>query len=229
MQTQNVTDTSNKTNAIERALAAAKARRAAKAAQDTGDVEKVEDGLPKGTIKAQRPTEEDRVAAKTKREAERTARAAERAEKLAALLAAKEKRAAERAEKKAAVVKEGRQPAHMKKVDRARAKLPQLAAAAEETFAQVTSSMDIAQIEALAQHLLVQARAMRTTRALQTAPIPLGSAVTIVGGDPKFIGSAGKVVHSQKLRLKVQVEGVKNPVYLYAGEAELLGADVAAA
>ena len=150
-----------------------------------------------------------------------------------ALAAAKAAKAAEReakkAEKAAAKAASAGKPAHMKKVDRARSKLPPLSTPAEVTFNEVSTNLSIQQIEALAQHLLVQARAMRTHRAVSSPVIPKGTMVTITGGEPKYVGATGKVVHSQKLRLKVAVEGVKNPVYLYAGEAEPLAAAVAVA
>lgn len=238
METQTTTSSSNsKMTAIERALAAAKARKAAKAAEEGTEPDKAtvsEHPVARSERKAaanKALTAEQREAAKAKREEERTARAASKAEKAAADAAAKsEKKAAReaaKAEKAAArlAAKADRKPAHMKKVERARAKLPALAEEATRLFDEITTNLSIQQIEVIAGHLLVQARAMRTMRAQGAVAPKLGETVRIVGGDPKFVGMTGEVVHSHKLRLLVKVEGLKKPVYLYTGETEPLPAE----
>lgn len=220
-----------KMDAISRALAAAKARKAAKAAA-AGEAP-VTDTIPAAPPETE-VTLEERAAAKVKRDEERAARKAAKAEKEAAEAAAKAERKAARAAKKAAKatapdVKKG--PAHMKKVDRARSKLPALAAEATRMFEDATANLSIPQIEALANHLLVQARAMKTLRAADITPLPLGATVRVTGGDPKYVGAVGEVIHSQKLRAKVRLPGMPEGkyVYIYTGEAEVVAPDAEAA
>ena len=117
----------------------------------------------------------------------------------------------------------------MKKVDRARAKCPALNSEAEVMFGDITANFGAQQIDALAQHLLVHVRATRTMRACSSDQLPMGASVRITGGEPKYVGMTGTVVHSQKLRAKVAVEGISKPVYIYTGEAEVLNEAVAAA
>lgn len=194
----------NNLTAIERALAAAKARKAARDAMGGGeDTAQATDvvAAPKAPRREIDPAAlEARAAAKAQRDEERARRKAERA---------------------TAAAQKG--PSHMKKVDRARSKLPPLGDAAEKLYTDAVSgdSLSVGQIDALAQHLLVKAREMRTLRAVNSAQLPMGAKVRITGGDPKFIGAVGTVVHTQKLRAKVSVDGVKSPIYIYTGEAEL--------
>lgn len=231
------TNTDNtKLSAIERALAAAKARKAMK--------ESLNEPATATATPAAKPTKEPKVKAqkdvvkKQKAAASdeaSTAQKADKAAKKAAEAAAKAERKAqrdaERAERRAAkaAASADRKPAHMKKVDRARAKCPALASDAEVMFGDITANLSAQQIDALAQHLLVHVRATRTMRAAATDQLPLGATVRITGGEPKYIGLVGKVVHSQKLRVKVEVPLVAKPVYLYTGEAELVQQTVAAA
>jgi len=216
--------TGNKTSAIERALAAAKARKAAKASEDTGDLEMEateESPSPKTKVKAAKPTDEEKAAKKAARDAERAQRAAAKEAAEAAKAEAKAAKEAEKAAAKAAKEAAKKGPSHMKKVEKARAKLPALPSAMATLFDDITSNHAAGSIEVFAQHLLVQARALRTLRATESSQLPLGATVRITGGEPKFVGMTGKVVHSHKLRAKVEVEGLKNPVYIYTGEAEL--------
>lgn len=227
METTTVNSSETKQmTAIERALAAAKARKAAKSegSETPADAKSIKAPKPK----AEKPTDETRAAAKAQREAERATRAASKAIKEAEMKAAKEARAAERAAAKAAkaAATSDRKPAHMKKVERARAKLPTLAAAAESAFAEVTTNLSTAQLDALSQHLALHVRAAKT--AACGTPIKLGTEVRITGGDVKFVGQVGKVVASNKLRVRVAVPGVAREVYLYACDVEPASAAAAA-
>ena len=230
-----------KMSAIDRALAAAKARKAAKEAagitEDTNSEAKpvkapkpAKKEKPVKTPKAAKEpkakaNDEAKEAAKAERAAAREARKAEKlsakAAEEAAKAEAKAQRAAERAAKKAEkeAAKSDKKPAHMKKVERARAKLGSLNTEAEKIFSEVVSNFGVYEIELIAEHLMVHARAYKTQRALTQKQLPLGSTVRITGGDRRFIGMTGKVVHSQKLRAKVEVPGVAKPVYIYTGEA----------
>jgi hypothetical protein len=221
-----------KMSAIDRALAAAKARKAAKVAAGV-EVEapvvkaKVEKPKAEKTPKAPKvkAVDADKEAKAAERAAAREARKADKAAAKAAEEAAKAdakaKRAAEREAKKAAksAEKTDKKPAHMKKVDRARAKLNKLSEAAELIFSEVVGNFGVTAIEDIAEHLMVHARAYKTQRALTQTQLPLGATVRITGGDRRYLGMTGKVVHSQKLRAKVEVEGMAKPVYIYTGEA----------
>lgn len=196
METQSVTE--NKLTAIERALAAAKAHKANRTVSG--------DNLAKtDAVETVRPSKEERNAAKAARDAERITR--------------REAKAALKAELEAT---SGKKPTHMKKVERVRSKLPSLGDVAARHFEVITSELSVGQIDALAQHLSLQARALRTLAAGTSQPLPVGASVRIIGGDPKFIGSKGKIVHSHKLRATVHVDGVRRPVYIYTGEAEVV-------
>lgn len=228
-----------KMSAIERALAAAKARKAAKEAAGLTEETPAPKAKAEKKPKAEKPAkvakaakepkskavDEAKEAAKAERAAAREAKRAERAAAKAAeadgKAAAKAQRAADRAAKKAEreASKADKKPAHMKKVERARAKLNTLSSEAEQMFSEIVSNFGVAAIEDIAEHLMVHARAYKTQRALTQKQLPLGATVKIVGGDRRYLGMTGKVVHSQKLRAKVEVPGVAKPVYLYTGEA----------
>lgn len=230
METQQIDSGNTKQlSAIERALAAAKARKAMKAANGEADAPVVtKSSAPKEPKpKEPKPTDEVREAARQQRDVERVERLNAKAEKMKAEAEAKAAKKAEREAAKAArkaakdAEKTDKKPAHMKKVERARSKCPALNSAAEALYGEITVNLSAHQIDALAQHLLVHVRETRTLRATQTSQLPMGATVRITGGEPKYIGMVGTVVHSQKLRAKVAVDGITKPVYIYTGEAEV--------
>ena len=219
-----------KMSAIDRALAAAKARKAAKEAAGITDESPAAEATPKAPkaakepkVKVERPTDEAKAARNAEREARRAAKAAKEAEDRAAKEARKAERAAKREAK--AAVKAEKKPAHMKKVERARSKLRPLAQSAEAIFSEVVSNFGVQVIEDIAEHLMVHARAYKTQRATSLEALPLGATVKITGGDRRYVGMTGKVVHSQRLRAKIEVPGVTKEVYIYNGEAEVIAAD----
>ena len=245
MQTDN--GNTKQLTAIERALAAAKARKAARAAggepeapvvvKETMAKVKTDPSFaaPAKDKANKELTEQQREAARQQRDAERVERLNAKAEKMKAEAEAKAAKAAEREAAKAArkaekeAEKADKKPAHMKKVERARSKCPALNGAAETLYGEITANLSAQQVDALAQHLLVHVRETRTIRATQTSQLPMGATVRITGGEPKYIGMVGTVVHSQKLRAKVEVPGIAKPVYIYTGEAELAVETVAVA
>jgi hypothetical protein len=107
----------------------------------------------------------------------------------------------------------------MKKVNNARAKLPALNGESTKMYDEILSSFSVAQIEALSSHLALGARAKKTEAATRAPRLPLGAMVRVSGGDPRYIGKVGTVVHSQKLHAKVEVPGMSRLVYIYNGEA----------
>jgi len=199
-------------SAIDRALAAAKAR---KALQDG-----VSDSVPmqrKAEKTEPKPDTVTKAAAKAEKEAQKSARKAERA-------AAREARKAIKA-----VEKIDKKPTHMKKVERALSKLPSLNEAAQLLFNEITCNLGASQIDALALHLHHYNRQMATVNAMKSQMLRIGETVRITGGDPKFIGMVGKVVKSRQLRAKVEVAGQKKLVYIFTGQAEALPAEASVA
>jgi len=232
MDTNNVSTMS----AIDRALAQARARKAVKdetqaneAAEEGGNTWVSEEPnviVEKKTKNVVNKSEEDRTA-------ERDLKDKARAEKLASLKAErierKNLRDLEKISKKAAKKDEddSKAPSHMKKVDKARSKLPKMTTDAEIIFGEATANLTAQQIDALAQHLLVHNRAMATVRAMTTSkPIELGSTVRIIGGDPRYLGMEGTVTHSKKLRTALDIKGVGRWVYVYTCDAELVHENV---
>lgn len=192
-------------SAIDRALAAAKARKALK--------EAVSDAAPmprKAEKSEGKPDAAAKAAAKAEKEAQK---AAKKAERDAAREARKAAKAAEKSDK-------SKKPAHMKKVERALSKLPSLNEPTQLIFNEATCNLSAQQLDALAQHILHHNRTMATTNAMKSEMLTIGATVRITGGDPKFVGMVGTVVKSRQLRAKVQVPGVEKLVYIFTGQAE---------
>lgn len=240
MQTTNSNDTT-KLSAIERALAAAKARKAAKDAAGITTDAGVEETTPKAAKakKSEQPaaakarkaaanaelSEIQRDEARSKRDAQRTERAAAKAAKLAALEAEKSARKAARDAAKAAKAAEreaskvAKVPAHMKKVEKAASKLPKLVTEAQLHVNDIVSNFSADQIAAIALHLQHHNRVAATARAA-TVKLENGDAVRIVGGDPKYIGMTGTIDRAQRIRCYVAVPGIRKPVYLFTSDVQ---------
>lgn len=192
-------------SAIDRALTAAKARKAVKESSEhvpmPGKAEKAHDKAALALSKSSALAE--RTAAK---EAARNVRSAERAE-------ARAKKATEKSDKK---------PSHMKKVERALSKLPKLNDATQLSFNEIICNIDASQINALALHLQHHNRQMSTTNAINSMMLTIGATVLITGGDPKFVGQVGQVVKSRQLRAKIKIPGQEKLVYIFTGQAVLV-------
>ena len=231
-----------KLTAIERALAAAKARKATKEAAGLLEEHVVPGVKSSNTAQFPRAPRAERIAkpakepkekkekivdpvsaaAKAARVEARENRRAVKTMKDAEDRAAKDARAAARhvlrvSKKESAMT--DKQPAHMKKVDRVRSKLNHLSSDAEQLFSEIIAGFGVTAIEDIAEHLMVHARAYKTQHALTQTQLRLGTTVKITGGDRRYLGMTGTVIHSQKLRAKVNVVGVSKPVYIYTGEA----------
>ena len=198
---QNVKPNTSNVNisAIDRALAAAKARKAAK------------DSVNDESTPMPRKAEKVEPKVKVDRAEKDAAKAARKAERDAAREARKAAKEAEKANKK---------PAHMKKVERALSKLPSLNEPTQLIFNEATCNLSAQQLDALAQHILHHNRTMATTNAMKSEMLRIGDTVRITGGDPKFVGMVGTVVKSRQLRAKVQVPGFDKLVYIFTGQAE---------
>jgi hypothetical protein len=204
--------TDEKVTQLDKALAAAKNRKAAK----TGTTATAA-GTAEKPAKAPKPAKEPSAPKRPRltdeqKAARETAKAGERAEKKANRETA---RAAKKAERDAA-----RQPAHMRKVAKAGERLGTLTEAAQLIFNEATANLPAAQVSMLALQLQHFNRVRATERALGQT-IEAGMKVTIVGGDPRFIGQTGTVSKAQRIRCYVEVEGAKKPVYLFTSDVEI--------
>lgn len=210
-----------KMSAIEEALAKARARKAAKEAagllpESPAPVAE----RPKKAAKEPKPAKEavspDREAAKA---AKAEARAAKQAQLEADREARRQAREARKAEKAATKATAAPRSAHMKKVENARAKLLALNSEAELIYNEVTANFSGLMVNAIADHLKLYVRMSSTQRAQAGTAFPIGTKVTIMGGDPKHIGKVGIVTKSQKLRTFVDV-GERKEVYIFTTDAK---------
>jgi len=201
---------------IDKAIAAAKNRKATKVA--AGTTATADGTAPAATPKepkAAKPkmSDEDKAAKLAARETERAAKKAER----------DTARAAKLAERNAS-----RSPAHMKKVLKAAEKLTALSTAAELIFNEATANLPGAELAALATHIQHHNRVQATNRALNQN-LEVGQSVRITGGDPSFIGKSGTLAKVQRIRCYVTVEGLNKPVYLFTSDVALAATESSAA
>jgi len=202
MDTTQTLDT--KFSAIDKALAAAKARKATKELLPQTSAE-----VPDALQKPQKKTTDEEKAAKL----------VVRTQKQVQLKADREAR-------KAAKVQQPKGPAHMKKINRAASKLPELNDQAQLLFGKATTNFSAGQLTALALHLQHFNRVKATECAL-SQKVEAGSQVRIIGGDPKFIGMTGAISKAQRIRCYVSVPGVKREVYCFTSHVELVASSLA--
>jgi len=208
-ETNTVTKEDTKVSKIDAAIAAAKARKADKEAK--GNASPKAEKPAKAPAKA-KATDADREVAKAKLTADRETRKAEKA-------TAREAKLAEKAAAK--------KPAHLAKVARAAEKLPALAETAQVVFSDATSNLSRGQLAALALHINHFNRVKATERSL-TSKLEAGMAVTIVGGDARFIGMTGTVDKAQRIRCYVTVPGQAKAVYLFTSDVDVAATPTAA-
>lgn len=201
----NSTNGTNKLSAIDRALAAAQARKALKVNTDT-DMASAPVVKPKVKDKP-KVDSVDKVAEKAAKEALREASRLERAKER------EERRAAKEADKA------NKGTAHMKKVARAASKLPQLSDPARTILDEISTNLGRVDQAALALHIQhfirVKATEMSSGRRYQN-----GQRVRIVAGDLKYIGAIGTIESARPLRCFVNVPGAKKPIYVFTSELE---------
>jgi flagellar biosynthesis GTPase FlhF len=204
MQTTTDSNLDTKLSAIDKALAAAKARKALKEAS-APESEEAPSAKPS---RAKAETQPDFAKAQ-KKEALAAARAA-----------AKATREAERQARREAKSADVKGPVHMKKVEKAASKLPALNDTAQVLFTDITTNLSAAQVAAIALHLQHFNRLKATERAIDQRVAP-GDHVTIVGGDPRYVGMTGTVDRAQRIRCYVNVPGVRRPVYLFTSDVQV--------
>lgn len=198
-------------SAIDKAIANAKNRKATREGTPTAAGETA--AAPKAAKAPKAPKEPSapkrpRLTDEQKAERE-TNRASERASKKATRDAA---RAAKKAERDSS-----KQPAHMRKVAKAAEKLGTLNDSAQLLFNEATANLTAADLATLALHIQHFNRVKATERALSQS-IEAGMEVSIIGGDPRFIGQTGTVFKAQRIRCYVTVTGAKKPVYLFTSD-----------
>lgn len=198
-KTDNATTDQN-ISAIDKALAAAAARKASKKAGEGTPAASTTPKTPKAKM-----TDEEKAAKVAARDAERAER--------------KAVRDAARAEKQATAAA-NRKPAHMKKVEKAGERLSDLTEAAQLIFNEATANLTAADLANLATHIQYFNRVKATERAL-SQKLEVGQTVNIVSGDPRFIGKSGTLAKVQRIRCYVDVEGLNKPVYLFTSDVAL--------
>jgi len=196
----NTQDTTIETNlsAIDKALAAAKARRAAK---DSSTITE--------NVTQSKASSAERLAKKAERDAERAARK----------LVISQQRAAKK-EARMAARNVGATP-HMKKIEKAAAALPIMGEQLTLSFNEITTNFSASDITALALHLQHFNRVKATERALNQS-LEAGQQVRIVGGPTKYVGMTGTVERAQRIRCFINIPGARKPVYLFTSDVELL-------
>jgi transcription antitermination factor NusG len=204
-------DLNTKLSAIDKALAAAKARKAAR--EDTGVTPKARPSQPK----AEKIKVDDaaKAAAKAAKEEARKQRQEQLKQQREARRAAK---VAERGEAKTP---------HMKKIEKAAAALPVMADTTQMSFNELTTNLSAAQITALALHLQHFNRVKATERALKQE-LEAGQQVRIIGGPTKHVGKIGTVDRAQRIRCFVNIPGVRKPVYLFTSDVETIAEEIQA-
>ena len=203
MDTTNDSTLDNKLSAIDKALAAAKARKAMKDSQDVP-----QDASAKNTPKS---------------ETDNIVKAAKNAERDAARESARTQRTKEHEERRATKAADiaNKKPAHMKKIASAAAKLPTLSQSAQILFSDITSNLPSDQVIAVALHLQHFNRTKATERALGQR-VTAGQQVHITAGDPRYVGKTGIVARAQRIRCYVSIPGIKREVYLFTSDVEIV-------
>ena len=192
---------------IDKAINAAKARKATRtgSAPASAPDENGEGTAPaQAAAKVARPkmTDAEKAAKQAARDAEKAAKKAER----------DAARTQKRAEKDA-----GKAPAHMKKVQAAASKLGNLTDAAQLLLNEITATLPAAQVATLPAHLTHFNRVKATERSL-AQKLEVGQQVTIVGGEPRYLGKVGTLSKVQRIRAYVEVPGIEKAIYVFTAD-----------
>ena len=220
--------TSSTISKIDQAIAAAKARKAARASAESGELTLDDDSATSSEKKTSKEKAAKKVPEKKDVSAERAEKAALRAKEAEEKKAQREARREERnraAAEKKAEREANRKPAHMSKIAKAEAALPCLSDNARELYNEIIASLPADAISALALRLQHYNRVVATERALGTK-IESGSRIRVVGGDPRWIGTIGTVSRAQRIRCYVDVDNSSKELYLFTSDVELLEEEV---
>jgi len=116
------------------------------------------------------------------------------------------------------------QPAHLSKVQKAAEKLGVMSADAQSVFDEATAGLPAADIACLAAHLAHFNRVNATVRATQVE-LEVGQNVRVIGGDPRFIGQVGTLARVNRIRVYVTIAGQDRPHYCFSSDVEVIEAE----
>ena len=219
-ETTDITNSNENQSLVDRQVAIARARLAAKLANgQTGETAPVVERRPvvkrataettpeelaaREADKARR--DEERAAAKLVRDQERVARQVEREAARAAKLAEREANA---------------RPAHMSKVEKAGSRLPPMDMHTQCAYDGVTTvNLNEGQIAVLCAHLSHLSRVKATMRSKSVELIE-GQTVEIVSSDrdARLIGLRGTIAQVRKIRVLVDIPGHTRQAYLFCSD-----------
>lgn len=115
-------------------------------------------------------------------------------------------------------------PAHMSKIDKIAAQLPELDDATQLIFDDA-SELSTSSLNALVAHLNVVIRRRGVSSCSESTEKPVvGQRVSIVSGDAKFIGKQGTVTKVQRIRCYVQLDSRDKEDYFFISDVVALAA-----
>jgi len=215
-------------SAIDLAIQKAQARKAAKLAAQSANGERVhvlatsEDACEEKSVRSVKQNANEQVLRESERTERKLLRSHAREELLAARDVARRQRLEVRAAKKATrLAEQTDKKAHMSKVQKAAERLPALENDAAIIVNEITTNFSAVQITAIALHLQHFNRVYATEHALNVK-LEVGQAVTIVGGDPRFIGRVGTISRVQRIRAFVNVEELGREVYIFTSDCKVI-------
>ena len=211
---------------VDEAIAKAQAVQREKLAQVEGEAVKATTTRVKLTVAERKARADEAEATKAKKKlAREKVRAQKTAERELAKKAKNEERAAKKLAKAAQkLADEANKPAaHMSKVEKAAAKLPQLDDTLQENLVELTENFTVPELSRLVAHLAHSNR-VASTLASKDIEFDVGDRVRIVASesDPSLIGQEGVISEMRKIRVLLDVEGINHSVYLFASDCESL-------
>lgn len=216
-------DTSN----VDKAIAAVKARKAAKEAAKAkakGETVKNETTTSETSTPSTPPAPKSKpthVVLDPNKEARSAKAEQERKERIAALEKQRAERKALREEKRAARLAErATRIPHMSKVEKAAARLPALDTAALAILNDIKLNLSRPTALALAAHLQHYNR-VESIKSCSGRDIEPGDEVEVVGGDPRFLGRKGVVVKAARIRCYVDFKDGEKPGYFFTSDVAL--------
>lgn len=219
METQTTSNNQFKQlTAIDRALAAAKARKAAKDSSNDSSA-----GKQDFTSIAKLDTESTQTPPRTPRAdtAAREAKQAQLKQEREERRQAREAKKAERASQRETDLSTRKNNAHMKKVETAKLRLPIMDAPSETAYNELINKLTDQQLCTLAEHLRFKAR-LTSTKSAPTTALAVGTRVRITNGEGRYIGLVGTVTKSQRLRSFVSVPKYRRDAYVFTSDLEVV-------
>ncbi len=199
-------------NGVDDAVAAAKAKVAARKAAKAGtSADGAATSTTEGEKKRKTYTPEERIQRAQQLEADRAKRAADRK-------AVSEAKKAEQAQT--------RGTPHMSKVEKAAAGLASMDEATQSLFDEIKGALGQTQIDTLLAHLAFHSRRSATEGSLEVK-LEVGQRVRIISGPAKLIGKEGVVEKAQRIHCYIGI-GAAKPAYLFNYNVEVLPAEAPA-